>query len=367
MKAKLIYLLLAALAVLGGLNVFQSLQDRLRPHEEYIAVEHVDFDKRQTVHREKVVASFPVDDDAGGEVVIDKRFKVKPGERLLVEVPHTDVVIETGTGDEAHIRLTLDGSDMKRAREVFEEMDFRIEQTGDAVRVTATSPRGGWSRDDVGGAEFDLLIRIPTRFNVEIATSHGDLVLADLEGEARVRTSHGDLEAGRLQGNLLHLQTSHGDLSAHRLSGEVVHLQTSHGDLAAREVVATRFEAYTSHGDIALGDVETAGLKARTSHADLRIGRLEGRADLANAHGDIEVFMVKPAEATLQTSHGDIHLSFPESFAADIDLRGERVHLDGAGPFSGDLEKDRARGRLGRGGPPITARTSHGRVTLAHH
>ncbi|RMF63702.1 MAG: hypothetical protein D6746_02620 [Bacteroidetes bacterium] len=358
MNTKLLALFLVALTALGGMNLYQNIQERFFP----VAVsqgpvhEHaVDQDE----HEIRFVDTRRADD----EVLIDQRFKVRPGDRLEIDVPHTDVVIETGASDEAHVLLTFRARDRERAREVYEAMQYRAEQHDGTVRVEAESPRGGWSWKRMGGLDLTLRVRIPSPFELDVSTSHGDLRLPDLQGPVEARTSHGDLIAGTLTGPLVHLATSHGDLEAKGLRGDQVVLNTSHGDLMAEAVQAGTFTARTSHGDIDLGEVMAGTFDVHTSHADVSIGRAEGEAEITNSHGDIGVYLVKATAARLQTSHGDILLRIPERLGAELDLEGGRVHLD-VEQFTGERKDDRAYGQLNGGGPLLRARTTHGSISV---
>ena len=333
MKAKLTYLLIAALAVLGGLNIFQSLkQELLPPHEKGAHV------------AERTVASYAGTLTEAGEAVIDVRFDVSPGDALDVRVAHTDVVIETGSDKEAHIVVTLDGRDMDRAREVFEAMNFRVAQDGDVIRVVSESPNRKWSwgSNDV---QITVMARVPERFDAEIETSHGDLSMNDLEGRIDVRTSHGDVAADALSGPRLHIETSHGDVAAGRLSADEVSVKTSHGDIEIGEVVSSDFSAHTSH-------------------ADVEVARIEGRAEITNSHGDIRALLTSGQPAFFKTSHGDIAIDVIPDLGADVTLRGDKVRLDASASFDGEVKKSRADGRLNGGGARIEARTSHGSITL---
>lgn len=333
MKAKLTYLLIAALAVLGGLNIFQSLKHKLLPPHE-----------KGTYVAEHTVASYAGTLTESGEAVIDERFDVSPGDALEIRVSHTDVRIETGSDKEARIVVTLDGRDMDRAREIFEEMNFRVERDGDVIRIVSESPNRRWLRfrNDV---QVTLTARIPARFDAEIETSHGDVALDALDGRIDVRTSHGDVDVRDLGGPWLSIETSHGDVATGSLHADEVTVKTSHGDVAIDEVVASAFTARTSHGDV-------------------EVERVEGRADVTLSHGDLRVFLTTENPAFFRTDHGDILISMAPGLGADLSLKGGRVRLDASASFKGEVKKDRADGQLNGGGARIEARTSHGSITL---
>lgn len=342
MKVKLTYILIAILTALGGLNLYQSLKKKLLPEKTAYAVEIESARPHKAEHRVHVYTLT----DADGETVLDERFKVSGDGRLAVDIEHADLTLLNGNRDEVHVVVTVEGDDMDRARELFEEAEFQVEQDGNTVTVTAHRPdRNVWSWDHTGGADIDVTVTVPEHFDLDLKTTHGDVGLATHEGALSLRTSHGDVEARALSGPRIRLETSHGDIEAAHLIGDDITLKTS-------------------HGDIELGDVEATSFSARTSHADLEINRLAGRADVTNAHGDIEVALASTDAAYFRTTHGDIVIEAPARFGADLTLKAERVRLGDSFAFDGTLEEDRADGRLNGGGPRLEARTSHGSVVL---
>jgi len=337
MRVKLTFALLIVLTLLGGLNLYESLKNRLLPeyqHEEMTAVK-------------EYAPSTPLSTGyAADGVMMDERFKVSSGDALDISVQHSDVRIETDATNEARIIITLEGHDMELAQAYFEEMHFTIAQEGNTIHVrTDRSSNHGWSFSGNGGAHIQVVAHIPRRFDAEIKTSHGNVQLGDLEGS-------------------LDLNTSHGDVTATTLSGPLMELTTSHGKVRAEALTSDELRVTTTHGDIQVARVESGYFTAQTSHSDVDIDQLHGPSKINTSHGDIRIRLDQSADTQLRTSHGSIEITAPSNLAAELDLKGERVHLSSSFSFVGTLEKDRAEGRLGAGGARIDAQTSHGDVTI---
>ena len=337
-----------------------------------------------------------------GEEMMDRSCRVGAGHRLAGEVPDADVVITSGEAGMAHVRIYLDGRDMDRAREYYEDLRFEASQDGETVRVEADAPnwRGfRWDRD--GDAHIQVFITLPRTFEVDVQTSDGDVGLDALDGRATLRTSDGDVVVGRIDGPALTVRTSDGDVDVERAAVDEASLQTSDGDitvgsLRARDVLLRtsdgdvraenlegRVEASTSDGDLRVGRADGPSIRLRTSDGtvtadalradrievhssdgDLRLGRVDGALRATSSGGDITVALARPAEAYLRTSDGDIDIATPANFAADLRLRGDAIRIARAFDFRGTLDDEHADGRLGSGGALVEAHASDGTVTL---
>lgn len=281
----------------------------------------------------------------GAEVMIEENFDVSDDGTLEIRVSHADVVVETANNDEARIRIYLDARDMERGRAYFEDMNFSVEKTGNTVTVKTNREQGNWSWDDSGQAKITVLAVVPRRFNADLTTSHGDVNLTQIHGRLELTTSHGDVDADVIGGPAIAIRTSHGDIEVGAMESEEIRLQTSHGDVEVANAAAR-------------------SINVRAAHGDIEVAQLRGRADMSNSHGDIQVRFETAGESYLRTSHGDIVIAAPSTLDADLDFRADRVRVSSTFRFQGDMEKDKATGRLNDGGSRIEARTSHGHITL---
>lgn len=277
-------------------------------------------------------------DSAVDEIVVDEKFKVSPGDDLLVNVGHSDVVIRTGPAGQAAVQITVSGS---RARRFFEHLNFTVEKRGRTVSVT-TNPRGGWNR---GGGDIDVLVTIPESFHANLDVAHGDVDIDRIDGRLNIRVAHGDLVASALTGSSLEIDMAHGDFEADRLMSEKIKIRAAHGDISVPSLTAAEFDVAAQHGDI-------------------EIDRAEGYASVSATHGDIDIAFAKFNGGEFSASHGDIDLAAPAGAAADVDLSADQIDIAAGHGFVGTLKDEQAQGRVSGGGPKLTARTSHGDFTL---
>ena len=355
MRTKIIAALLAVLTALGGLNLFKSIKDRLtQPATAQTSevVELTDVSKERTSKirvRVKTKSSVQtaskvrVRAHSSSEVMIEERYNVREGQTLAINVNHADVEIETGNGDEAHIRVTLDSNNMEKAIERFERMNFQVAQVGDEVRIESESPKNNWNWN--GKFAINIFVTIPQEFNAELRTTHGDVELDDING-------------------FVHLNTTHGDISARSINGPQISLTSTHGDIEASSLQGDEIVLKTTHADIEIGTVESQHFTATTSHSDVIVERLAGDSDITTSHGDIEITLLNNFSSQLETSHGDITVYAPTNIAAELDLEGSQVRVSSGFDLNGSVKKDRVKGLINGGGSSITARTTHGSIEL---
>lgn len=329
MRNRVLGILLAVLAVLGGLNLVQAV----RTH--FVSDQDTATTVRTSVkHRSEYRAE--------GSVYLDQTFPVSRGQSLVVNVQHADIEVETGDFNEAHLTVTVNASTEDRAREIFEHMNFEAFQDGDQV-VLKSEPLDEWNWN--GRFSIDVHAQIPQEFDLDLESTHGDVELESIDGVVRLNTTHGDVDAERLAGPSISLESTHGEVHANALLTD---------DLIVR----------TTHGDISLGAVRTTHFDVVTTHSDIAISELDGGGELQTSHGDVSAGVFKLAGIQIQTTHGDVDLVLPASLGAAVDISAERVELSSSFSFDGMRDKEQATGRLNGGGPKLVVSTTYGEVSL---
>jgi DUF4097 and DUF4098 domain-containing protein YvlB len=349
MRTKILGSVLVVLTVLGGLQLFQNMTSNSRFGDSELVEVNFDEGDLQSIISKVRSTLENVDNERSeqGEVMIEKSFNVNKGDDLVIAIEHSDVDIETGGGSEATITVTLDSRNSDRARARFEEMEWKVYQEGGTVHVEAESPRRNWSFNV--NMDIHVLITIPSTFNLDLQTSHGDVNLGDIDGKV----------------NLL---TSHGDVSFEGIEGDLVWIRSSHGDISGVSLRSDRVEVETSHADIEIAEIDAKSLNASTSHADIEIEHLIGAADLTTSHGNIRVFLAGDEDASLSTSHGNIDISMDANSGADLDFKAPQIHMDRDlnVRVKGESRNKSVSESINGGGRTIQARTTHGSIEMSN-
>jgi hypothetical protein len=267
-----------------------------------------------------------------------------------------DVAIETSGGfirvyghDEDEVRIAMfvrRGNEYLNVSDTdLSDYDIVIEQQRD--RITASARRegsSGWFNRNRNNLSISFELRVPRESVVNGKTSGGNVTAENLTREISLKTSGGGITARHLSGEI-DLQTSGGNVNLTDLSGSI-HAQTSGGSVQA-EKLSGKAELRTSGGNIRLAHI-SAELSARTSGGSIR--------------ADFDSFT---ENADLRTSGGNIIVQLPSLAHFDLDLSGSRVQTE-LRNFSGESQRNRINGRIGDGGPKLSARTSGGRVELSY-
>ena len=99
-------------------------------------------------------------------------------------------------GNQVEVHILLKGSER-----TLERMTLTAEQSGNDVAVAAKHGTGKWT-DFFGGWNLDgkIEVKVPRNYNIDIRTSGGDIIVGQLQGDARGKTSGGDIKVTEMHG-----------------------------------------------------------------------------------------------------------------------------------------------------------------------
>jgi hypothetical protein len=286
------------------------------------------------------------------ERVVQKSFAVQPGGLLKVETQGGDITVTPGSGNEVVVvaRQKIRAKNDAEADELLQKLQLEISQSGNDVTATAKYEKrpSGLKFRLWPPVQVSFEITVPARFDTQLGTSGGDVVIGDVTGAMRVGTSGGDVKIGRIDGTV-QASTSGGDIELRESSG-AARLDTSGGDIAVGRVVgATKIT--TSGGDIDADTVE-GSLNAHTSGGDVK-ARIKGA--LAD-------------DCSLSTSGGDVEVTLDQSAAFQLDAATSGGDVDAAGLAitieRGGVGNSRLVGAVNGGGPKLKLRTSGGDIEI---
>lgn len=290
------------------------------------------------------------------ERIVEKNFSVQPGGTLTVATQGGDIRVESGSGNEVKVvaRQVFPRADNDaEVDEILKDLKLELTQDGDDVSVLARYEKktsgfkwGGGGRLPV---QVDVTVTVPSRYQVDLKTSGGDVRVGDLAGLARVRTSGGDIRLGRIDG--------------------VVDAGTSGGDVTLAEATAEA-KLQTSGGDITVGKV-AGPATLTTSGGDIRVDSVGHTLDATTSGGDVTASFAGPlaGDVSLHSSGGDITARLAKNSAVALDAKTSGGAVKAAGVTitikEGGLGKSRLVGDVNGGGPLLKLRTSGGNVTVA--
>jgi DUF4097 and DUF4098 domain-containing protein YvlB len=306
---------------------------------------------------------------------LDRTFTVAPGGRLTIESEGSDLRVEGTSGNQVEVHILMKGSESS-----LERMTLTAEQSGNDVAVVTRHESGKWT-DWFGGWNLDgrVEVKVPHEYNIDIRTSGGDIVVAQLQGDARAKTSGGDIRVSEMHGPV-EMQTSGGDVRAEQIQGNT-RLGTSGGDIDVTRVTGD-LDAKTSGGYIHLTDI-SGKVVARTSSGNVIASGIRGDSDLKTSGGDIRAAIDGKISAhtsggnvtaeligtnrgiSVSSSGGDLTVRVPKDTtgALNASTSGGSVRTE-VPVTTTELGEHKVTGTLNGGGNEIYAHTSGGSIRL---
>lgn len=299
-----------------------------------------------------LLALVPLSAHAKIERVIEKSFSVEPGGLLKVETQGGTVRVETSNDSTVKVvaKLVIKADSDREADKILEKLSLVIEQSGQGVTATAKYDKkpSAWRWGSWPPVQVSFVVTVPTRYNVSLKTSGGDVSVSDLNGKAHARTSGGNITLGKITGDV-DAGTSGGNVRLAEGRGSVK-LNTSGGNVTVDHAIGPT-DLDTSGGDISVGSVENT-LKASTSGGNVTagiLGAFEGDCYLDTSGGSVRAKVSRDAAFNLDasTSGGDVK-------AAGLTITIEK----------GGTGKSRLAGKVNGGGPLLKLRSSGGDIIV---
>lgn len=279
---------------------------------------------------------------------IRKGFNVAEGGTLTIDASVGDIqVVSGGTGVAVEVLREARTSSQAKADELFRDYEVTVAQNGNNVDITMPRQHNEWHFFDFGDPiNIKFNVRVPSRYNVNVKTSGGDISVSSVTGTVDANTSGGNIKLATVNGP--------------------ANVRTSGGDI---EVLGTTGPAdvRTSGGSIT---IQRAGaeVKAHTSGGSIRVEEALAAIDASTSGGSIRAnFTVQPKGNTrLATSGGNVSVSLPPNVNVDLD-----AHTSGGGVESdlpvttvGKQSESTLVGKINGGGPQLVLRSSGGEIRV---
>lgn len=180
-----------------------------------------------------------------------------------------------------------------------------FERNDDEIEITVKAPKGG--NQDISS---DLIIKVPEKSSVEVATVSADIEVRDVFGELRLQSVSGDVDCEAYAADIkitsvsgdidvqgdgkrarAELNSVSGDIEVQHIAGEA-NLNSVSGDLVMVDGKFERVRLETVNGDIAFSAVMSEGgvFDLETINGDLDIkfdDSISARFDVETFNGDI--------------------------------------------------------------------------------
>lgn len=303
---------------------------------------------------------------AASEDNVSQHVEAAPGGKLVVDVDFGTIEVTPGSDDKVGLEAQrkIDFHDAAREQEYLSATPVTITKEGNVVTVRARSSKPkSWVNSGHSETHGRYTIHVPKKFETDLHTGSGDVVLGEITGNTRAKTSGGKLAFRHLEGNVS-ANTSGGSIDVEDCRGPIK-VETSGGDITVADGTGT-LDARTSGGRIEVrnfsGDTEV-----HTSGGNLNLQRITGKLVGKTSGGSINASI--PADVAgdvnLQTSAGNIDVSLSTTASVDIDAKTSIGEIFSDLPLEpSDLKSEHLRGKLNGGGKSVKLQTSVGNITL---
>lgn len=300
---------------------------------------------------------------------IEKTYDVKSGGNLNVLSEFGAIEIQTAEQEKVEVVITKESKSKSVAavEKMLADFELTFEHEGSDVHIRGTfkhDQEHWWKQFNL--AKIHFLITVPQQYNIDLNTASGDVSVADLIGDVRLKTSGGSLRFQSITGTVLG-HTSGGSIEAVNITGDV-QVRTSGGSIrfgAIQGFVSGR----TSGGSIK-GTNCNGGMDVRTSGGNIWLGGISKNVNARTSGGSIQAAMkTQPqSECSLRTSGGQINFTLIPDIAVDVEVKttGGRVLTDFEveSTIQGKVPNNRLEGHINGGGPLLKLRTSGGSIHL---
>jgi hypothetical protein len=291
---------------------------------------------------------------------LQKSFEVLPGGLLNLDTDFGSIEVKGVEGNTVDIKVF----------HKIEDFVIEFEKRGNDIYVT-----GNFEGGIMGRIWYHLVyhlmrtrfvITVPSRYNVDLKTSGGNISVDDLEGDVRSKTSGGSLHFSKIKGTVAG-NTSSGNIELLKCVG-TAHTETSGGDMRINSVDGD-VNAHTSGGSITIDSVKGRVI-ADTSGGSINVRKFMGSIEAHTYGGNIKAQILKQpsTDCRLTTSGGSVVVSLVDDIAFDVDAetKGGRVVTDFSVAIrvQGELKRSALQGKINGGGPLIVLRTSGGDIHI---
>jgi len=312
------------------------------------------------------VAALPV--SAAVQSNFQKSFNVSPGGKLTLETDLGSVEVRTAETSTLSVQVFREAKLVtdKEAQDLFSR--FRVSfDAGSDAKSSYVSVKGTYEDKSFfhlfenSRLNVRYVVTVPSRYNVQVKTSGGNIALADLTGDVSLDTSGGDLKIGRINGKV-DASTSGGDVDV--VAGRNVTVRSSGGHLIIGHASGP-IDARTSGGDIRIDQADDT-LVAKTSGGAITLNQIAGAFDAHTSGGSISAKITQQpkGDSSLSTSGGSVSIYLADSLHLhlDADTSGGRVSTELPVLMQGSTEPSSLDAKLNGGGPTLKVHASGGNI-----
>ena len=255
---------------------------------------------------------------------INQTYQLAPGARVEVSSIRGSVKIVNGDGATAEVRIIRTA----RTRADLEYHKIEVAQRGNNLVVRGVQEPEQRRERNVQ-VDHQVILKLPRRIDLSVASVSGSLQAGDVEGEVSVSSISGSANIGNVGGKL---------------------------------------QLSSVSGSVEVGNVD-AEARVTSISGNVGLGQVNGSLKVSSVSGGVKATLVSlsPQGIHINSVSGSIEIRFKSEVNADFsaqDISGQ-VYLDVPNVTRESEEKSsNVRARIGAGGTPITISSVSGNIRL---
>jgi hypothetical protein len=246
------------------------------------------------------------------KVLYNNTFAVNDNALLSVSHEMGNVSCKNWDKNEISVQITasIETNDPEKAAKAFEQVEFNVSGTRDAVTVVCKlkSKKNG---DKYSNLNVDLVIFMPESVRLDFDHKFGNAYLEKSTGQSNVSSSYGNIQLISLSHPESKFELSFGDGEMDYFAGNSIDINYSSFELGKAGSVMLK----SAYSDIEAGEIEIVNL-------DLEGGNLEiGKSEILKGTSKFSSLSVKELSEILEitSSYGSVEIDYmPATFSEVI-------------------------------------------------
>jgi DUF4097 and DUF4098 domain-containing protein YvlB len=263
---------------------------------------------------------------ASYERTTERQSPLPPGGTLDVDTSSGTVTITGAETSECHVVavITARAPSEEEAEALGEQVEIRLEQSSDTLKVRADEPKLGKNQS----ITVSYTITVPRRTNVQCHSSYGSLRLADLEGTIDGKSGSGSIEVENLRG-ATNLDTSYGSIACRNVAGQEVRLYSGSGSITASDIKGdARIDS--SYGTVKCERFSNGDLFLRSGSGNVTVAQATfGKCEAISSYGPVRGNQLEGDVIRLLSGSGSVTLTEATAGSGPLEFLWQRQGVSG--------------------------------------
>ncbi|MBC8183691.1 DUF4097 family beta strand repeat protein [candidate division KSB1 bacterium] len=272
-----------------------------------------------------------------------KTFQIDPGG--YVTVKGDDGFISVESWDKPGVQLTWTksvwGKNRKQAEEILEQVEVRINHTGNRLTVKVVEPNhrhnfnfwdlfdpDTWGSRNFRSPVVDFELMVPREINLSFSNDEGDVTVNSIDGDVDIDVDEGDIELRDINFGDINLYADEGDITGTNLKSETgsITIEIDEGETSLKNVETRKLRLNCDEGESRFENFKCSSCNISTDEGDIDLDILLQKNDRYQVYtdeGDVYFYLSKNPDVRfdLETQDGSIRTDFDLSIKKKDDYQ----------------------------------------------